>query len=77
MKQTALQELIEIRNKNFDAIKFVKYFDENRLQLLEKEKQQIINFGNKCQIIKDVDFDGNVSFVFDPEQYYEQTFKNE
>ncbi len=25
-------------------------------------------------VIDDVDFDGNVTFIFDPEQYYEQTY---
>ena len=42
-KLTAMQELIELRNKSFDVIKFVKWFDENKNYILEKEKQQIID----------------------------------
>ena len=41
--KTVLQELIELRNKSFDAMKFIKFFDENKNELLEKEKQQIID----------------------------------
>lgn len=42
---------------------------------LEKEKQQIIDFGNKMQLIRDVDFDGNAIFSFNPEDLYSETFK--
>lgn len=41
------------------------------------EKQHIINFGEKMQLINKVDFDGNVTFTFDPVEHFEQTFKNE
>ena len=41
--KTVLQELIELRNKSFDAMKFINFFDENKNELLEKEKQQIID----------------------------------
>ncbi len=37
-------------------------------------KEETIQNCAKMQIIDDVDFDGNVTFIFDPEQYYEQTY---
>jgi hypothetical protein len=37
-------------------------------------KEEMIQNCAKMQIIDDVDFDGNVTFIFDPEQYYEQTY---
>lgn len=69
-----LQELFDLRNKSFDAMKFVKFFDENKTQLLEKEKQQII----------DARMNGvNAALSFgkahrEPsEEYYNETFKQE
>lgn len=34
-------------------------------------KDEMIDFGQKMQIIRDVDCDGNVDFMFDPETYFE------
>jgi len=47
-----------------DAIKKAKQID----------KEQRIQDMSKMQIISDVDFDGNVTFMFSPEQYYEETY---
>jgi len=44
-------------------------------QALEMEKQQRIQDMGKMQIINDVDPDGNVKFIFDPETYYKQTYE--
>lgn len=41
----------------------------------EMEKQQAIENMDKMQIIQDVDFDGNVTFIFNPEQYYKETYE--
>ena len=77
-QQTALQEVY----KKFDEFPMTEQGDDaflhwlgiNRNKLLEKEKQQIIEFGNKMQIVSDVDHDGNVKFCFNPETHYQQTF---
>ena len=47
-----------------DAIKKAKQID----------KEQRIQDMSKMQIISDVDFDGNVTFMFSPEQYYNKTY---
>ena len=70
--KTALQELIE------DLEYYCKsYYDDNKIYLrnmLEKEKEQMIEFGNKMQIIDDVDYDGFVTFFYEPEDYYNKTY---
>jgi hypothetical protein len=38
-------------------------------------EEDMIEFGNKMQIVSDVDFDGNIKFAFTPSEYFEQ-FKN-
>jgi len=43
-------------------------------QAKEMDKMQRIEDMSKMQIISDVDFDGNVTFIFNPEQYYNETF---
>ena len=46
-------------------------------KLLEKEKQQIIDFGATCQMIRDdVSFDGNIDFTYEPEEYYNEKYNN-
>ena len=37
-------------------------------------KEEMIKNCAKMQIIDDVDFDGNVTFIFDPEKNYNETF---
>lgn len=68
-----MQELIEdIQDTN------PEYYEKNYNwlhNLLEKEKQQIIEFGYKMQLVSDVDTDGNIKFTFNPEDYYSKTFE--
>jgi hypothetical protein len=73
MKKSAVEYLVELLNNiNND---FNSSFKEEIEQAKEMEKQQIIDFGNKMQLVKDIDFDGNIEFIFNPEQYYKETFK--
>ena len=68
-KQTAIEWLFEQFNNQ--DIPFGSYlFNEAK----ELEKQQMIEFGNKMQIIDDVDFDGFVTFFYEPEDYYNKTY---
>ncbi len=51
------------------------YVSEHQLeQAKQMEKRQIIEFGSKMQIIKDVDFDGNVTFIYDPEKHFNENY---
>ena len=44
-------------------------------QAKQMHKDEMIEAMNKAQIIDDVDFDGNVTFIFNNiEQYYNDTF---
>lgn len=43
-------------------------------EALEMERKQIIDACHKMQIINDVDYCGNVTFIFSPEDYYNETF---
>jgi hypothetical protein len=47
-----------------DAIKKAKQID----------KEQRIQDMSKMQIISDVDFDGDVTFMFNPKEYYNETY---
>ena len=68
-KQTAIEWLFEQFN-NQDIPFGSHLFKEAK----ELEKQQMIEFGNKMQIIDDVDFDGFVTFFYEPEDYYNKTY---
>jgi hypothetical protein len=71
MEQTAVEILFKIWLKK-------EHITPNEWsEALEMEKQQIIDFGEKMQLVRDVDFDGNIEFIFNPEQYYNQTFKQQ
>ncbi len=42
------------------------------------QKQQMIDFGNKCQMVHDVEYgDGAVTFLSTPQEIYEQTYKTQ
>ncbi len=41
------------------------------------EREQMIEMGNKMQLIADVDLDGNVKFAFNPTDYYNEKFGDE
>ena len=43
-------------------------------QAKQMDKEQRLQDMSKMQIISDVDFDGNVTFMFSPEQYYNKTY---
>jgi hypothetical protein len=43
-------------------------------QATEMHKQEIIEACHKMQILDNVDYDGNVTFIFSPEQYYKETY---
>ena len=71
-KQTAVEWLLDWMEKN-------QYFIGNDLleafeQAKAMHKEEMIQSCSKMQIIDDVDFDGNVTFIFDPEQYYNETY---
>lgn len=44
-------------------------------QAKDMEAQQMINFANKTQTILDVNADGKVTFLFTPEELFEETYK--
>ena len=83
MKQTAIDYLIEQMNiQGFFGVYCTEdKIDENRklmTKIIEQakamHKEEMIQNCAKMQIIDDVDFDGNVTFIFDPEQYYNKTY---
>ena len=41
--KSAVKQILDNRDKNFDANKFIKWLDENRHNLLHLEKLQIVN----------------------------------
>lgn len=47
---------------------------ESYEQAKAMHKEEMIKNCAKMQIIDDVDFDGNVTFIFDPEKNYNETF---
>jgi hypothetical protein len=69
--QTMHKELIECASIDLETIQLLTPF---LLRAIEREKNQTIYFANKCRLINDVDFDGNVSFVFTPELQFDQMY---
>ena len=41
---------------------------------LEKEKEQMIVFGKKMQLVQHVSYDDDITYCFEPEEYYNQTY---
>lgn len=75
-KQTGLDFLLENLPKRFsNALK------TDSVDLIEQaykiERQEMIEMANKMQMIRDVDSDGNVFYVFNAVDYYEQTYGKE
>jgi len=66
MKNTAIQELIEFMSR--EDVRYVDQCVNKAKQLLEKERQQIID---AVKFGRDVDFD---RYINPPEQYYTETF---
>jgi len=77
-KQTAIEWLFT----QLDLIKLLprEKWIEARKEILERakemEKEQKIEFAEKMRLIQDVDFDGNITFAFDPRTHLD-TFKSE
>jgi hypothetical protein len=49
-------------------------YDHTIQQAKEMHKAETIDACHKMQILDNVDYDGNVTFIFSPEQYYQETF---
>jgi hypothetical protein len=83
MEQTAVEwfevELESISVDFSDGLitfkEFIGQYQKLLKQAKEMEEKQIIDFGEKMQLVRDVDFDGNIEFIFNAEQYYNETFK--
>jgi hypothetical protein len=69
-KQTAIDYLVEQLFPK--ALSEEQYYHITQAKAMEKEQR--IQDMSKMQIISDVDFDGNVTFMFSPEQYYNETY---
>jgi len=70
-----MQELIEYIELNIDDNDFIKHeVLEQADNLLEKEKEQMIDFGKKMQLVQHVSYDDDITYCFEPEQYYNQTY---
>jgi hypothetical protein len=73
MKQTATEWLFE---KLWDSPKDKLTWHSILEQAKEMDKKQRIEDMNKMQIIDDVDWDGDVTFIFNNiEQYYKETYE--
>ena len=49
-------------------------FDKGFNKYLEKEKEQMIDFGKKMQLVQHVSYDDDITYCFEPEKYYNQTY---
>lgn len=78
MKQTAVEwlgnELSKYEIHNPISLSNWGILKQLLNQAKQMEKEQMIEFGNKMQIVKDIDSDGNIEFAFNPEQYYKETY---
>jgi hypothetical protein len=73
--KTAMQELIEYIELNIDDNDFIKHeVLEQADNLLEKEKEQMIDFGKKMQLVQHVSYDDDITYCFEPEDYYKKTY---
>ena len=74
--KTALAELIDSIDKSEILDTFTKrMFIAFCVNQLPKEKQDLIDFGNKMQMVSDVDFDGNITFMFNAEEYFNENLE--
>jgi hypothetical protein len=86
--QELISEFEEIKKTKCKTLQEVIFFDgvlaiiEGKYLKKEQEQEKnkfseedMIAFGNKMQLVSDVDFDGNIKFAFDPSQAIKQ-FKN-
>jgi hypothetical protein len=70
-----LKESFEHGKWNDDRCSEIDNSIEIAQSLLPIEKQQIVDFANKCQLIEDIDCDGNVTFVYKPEDKFKEQFE--
>ena len=69
-KQSSVEWLIKQKEK------YGMIIMDDLIKAKAMHKEEMIQSCSKMQIINDVDFDGNVTFIFDPEQYYEQNYES-
>lgn len=78
MKQTAVEwlgnELSKYEIHNPISLSNWEILKQLLNQAKQMEKEQMIEFGNKMQIVKDIDSDGNIEFAFNPEQFYNENY---
>jgi hypothetical protein len=70
MTKTAVELLQEQYEKCPESFLTDDDFDKAK----EIQKQNMIDFGRKMQLIKDIDSDGNVKFCFEPEKSFMEMF---
>jgi hypothetical protein len=75
-KMTAVEWLWEqIDNAiPYQNIKTSQIFSELLEQAKEMDREQRLQDMSKMQIISDVSFDGDVTFMFNPKKYYAKTY---
>ncbi len=74
-KQTAVEWLIHnIIEDQIIKAKSISEWDDILNKAKEMDKEQRLQDMSKMQIISDVDFDGDVTFMFKPKQYYAETY---
>jgi hypothetical protein len=75
---TAAEWLFEqIARRQGSILHTIPFYNENQDLLLEAkqiDKEQRIQDMSKMQIISDIDFDGDVTFMFNPKKYYAETY---
>lgn len=73
--KTAIDWLIEqVKSPEWQNM-FIWHKEEVFQQAIKMDKEQRIQDMAKMQIVKDVDCDDNVEFIFIPEDYYYNTYK--
>jgi hypothetical protein len=80
--KTSMQEFLDYM-KEYNMILVKEGIEPNLLismlqhkaeKLLEKEKEQMIVFGKKMQLVQHVSYDDDITYCFEPEEYYNQTY---
>jgi hypothetical protein len=70
------KETLEEVNWNVLGTKSDTFYNGAKWQQKQDKKmyseEDMIAFGNKMQLVSDVDFDGNVKFAFDPNESIKQ-----
>jgi hypothetical protein len=81
--KTAMQELIDemdiIKGQLWqeglkDKSTMISDMIKKAVDKLEKEKEQMIVFGKKMQLVQHVSYDDDITYCFEPEEYYNQTY---